>query len=91
MPVGVNEQPGYSGGFGESLQTALPRGATAPTPSATNPQNGLGTDSGLASPLGPPVVPTVGAAGGSSSSGSTSPSDANMAMGTDSGLASPLR
>jgi hypothetical protein len=87
----ANEQAGYSGGFGESLQTALPRSATVPSPSATNPQNGFGTDSGLAGPLGPPVVPTVGVGGGSSSSGSTSPSDTNMAMGTDSGLASPVR
>jgi len=90
MPIGVNEQPGYSGGFGESLQTDLPRGGAAPTPSATDPQGGFGTDSGLTGPLGPPVVPTVGAGGGDSSasnivSGYLSPT------GTDSGLASPPR
>lgn len=87
----ANEQAGYSGGVGESLQTALPQSATVPSPSATDPQGGFGTDSGLAGGLGPPVVATVGAAaGGSSSRGSVMASDGSMGMGTDSGLATPV-
>jgi hypothetical protein len=85
----ANEMPGYSSGAGESLQTALPQRGTLPTPSATDPQAGFGTDYGLAGGLGPPVRPNVGTPlAGDSSRGSTSASASDMAMGTDSGLAS---
>jgi hypothetical protein len=85
----ANEIPGYSGGVGESLQTALPQRGSVPTPSATDPQGGFGTDSGLAGALGPPVRPLVGADAGGSSSGSSITTGYLTATGTDSGLASP--
>jgi hypothetical protein len=40
--------------------TPLNRPSSSPVPSATDPQDGFGTDSGLAGGLGPPVVPLAG-------------------------------
>jgi len=66
---------GYASGPGP--QTPLGKPASSPSPQATDPQRGYGTDSGLQGSLG-------------SSGGNVTASNPNMAMGTDSGLTTPV-